>query len=77
MPFDSHRLLKWRRTKGFSQFKAAEVLGITQAYLCELETGKKEPSFSMLESIAMKTKIPVGEFSTSNPPHPRSQQETA
>ena len=68
MAFSGSKLLKWRMEMRLSQEDAAKEIGITQTFLSELESGKKTPSFVTLEAIAEKTRIPIGEFSTANPP---------
>lgn len=76
MAFNSFKLLKWREAEKISQAEASRRLGIAQAYLSELESGKKEPSFSMLEILASKTGVSLGDFSTiANPTSPRDQEE--
>ena len=68
MAFNRLALKAWRDSQSLSQTEAARRFQITQAFLSELETGKKEPSFSMLEAISEKTGIALGDFSTANPP---------
>ena len=68
MAFNRLALKAWRESLSLSQTEAARRFQITQAFLSELETGKKEPSFSMLEAISEKTGIALGDFSTANPP---------
>ena len=68
MAFNRLALKAWRESQSLSQTEAARRFQITQAFLSELETGKKEPSFSMLEAISEKTGIALGDFSTANPP---------
>ena len=67
MAFNRLALKAWRESQNLSQTEAARRFQITQAFLSELETGKKEPSFSMLEAISKKTGIALGDFSTGNP----------
>ena len=67
MAFNRLALKAWRESQSLSQTEAAKRFQITQAFLSELETGKKEPSFSMLEAISEKTGIALGDFSTGNP----------
>lgn len=64
LSFRSKTLKEWREAQGLLQGDAAKFLGITQAFLCELENGKKNPSFEMLESLSIKTEVPMDEFST-------------
>ena len=46
------RLKEIRREKGMNQTQLAELAGLTQAFVCEIETGKKTPSFATLVRIA-------------------------
>lgn len=41
-----------RKAKGFSQVELAQAIGTSQAFVCELERGKKSPSFDTLLRIA-------------------------
>ena len=42
----------WREFRGLSGKELAAVVGISAAYLSEIETGKKEGSLSVLKAIA-------------------------
>lgn len=41
-----------RKAKGFSQLSLAQAIGTSQAFVCELERGRKLPSFDTLLKIA-------------------------
>ena len=71
MAFNKSALVAWREGIGASQTDAAQILGITQPYLSELETGKKEPSFPLAERIAQITGITMSDSSELSPPAPR------
>ena len=45
-------LKNFRKVRGFSQFKLAELCDSSQAYIAEIEVGKKFPSPDMIERIA-------------------------
>lgn len=45
-------LKDFRKMRGLSQFKLAELCESSQAYIAEIEVGKKFPSPDMIERIA-------------------------
>ena len=76
MAFNKLALKAWRESKSLSQMEAAKMFQITQAFLSELETGKKEPSFSMLEAISRKTGLSLDEFSSNEKPQSPSMERS-
>ena len=46
------RIRALRSEKGWSQVEMADFLGMNRGYLSELETGKRDPSLSVLKTIA-------------------------
>lgn len=50
-----------RKTKfpDLNQTKFANLIGITQTYLSQIETGNKTPTINVLESISEKLEIPL------------------
>ena len=46
------RIRALRNEKGWSQVEMADFLGMNRGYLSELETGKRDPSLSVLKTIA-------------------------
>ncbi len=48
-----------RKQKGQTQKEFAALCGITQTYLSQIESNKKEPNLSKLKSISEKLKIPL------------------
>lgn len=46
------RIREIRESKNLSQLKLAHMTGLTQAFVCELETGRKNPSISSLVKVA-------------------------
>lgn len=51
-----------RKRRGLQQGVLAKRLGITQAYLSELETGKKRPSFDLGVTICDALGISVSDL---------------
>lgn len=51
------QIRRWRQREGLSQREAAKFLGITQAYLSDIEKGKKQPS----SQLAAKLKAAIDE----------------
>ena len=47
----------FRKNRGISQAKLAELCGSSQAYIAEIEVGKKFPSPNMIERIAVALSI--------------------
>ena len=48
-----------RKKKGLRQIKACEGIGITQTYLSQIETNKKNPSIDVLDKIGEFYEIPM------------------
>jgi transcriptional regulator with XRE-family HTH domain len=46
------RIRALRVEKGWSQVEMADLLAMNRGYLSELETGKRDPSLSVLKTIA-------------------------
>ncbi len=46
------RVRTLRRKRGWTQVEMAEALGIDRSYLSEIETGKKDPSLTILKTLA-------------------------
>lgn len=42
----------WRKYRGFSQQELAEMSGVSQAYITQIESGKKEGSVRTLRKLA-------------------------
>lgn len=42
----------WRNYRGLSQNQLAEAAGISQAYLAQIETGKREGGISVYQAVA-------------------------
>ena len=48
-----------RKSKGLKQQSCAEMCGITQTYLSQIENNVKEPTISLLKRIAEKLHLPL------------------
>lgn len=48
-----------RKKKGFTQTQLAELCGITQTYLSQIENNQKEPNTAILKVIAEKLDFPL------------------
>lgn len=55
-----HMALKLLRTsRDFTQKELAQKLGISKSHLCEIESGKKTPSFALLSCYGQVFQVPV------------------
>jgi len=52
----------WRKKRGLTQAALAKEVGVTQAYLSEIESGKKEASVGVLRDLAKALKVTVDEL---------------
>jgi DNA-binding XRE family transcriptional regulator len=52
----------WRKKRGLTQTALAKTVGVTQAYLSEIESGKKEARVSVLKELAAALKVTVDEL---------------
>jgi XRE family transcriptional regulator, regulator of sulfur utilization len=48
-----------RKQKGYSQGELANKAGITQTYLSQVESNKKQPNLSTLEAISKQLGVPL------------------
>jgi len=48
-----------REEKGWSQYKLAKAVGITQSFMNEIEKGKKSPSIEVFFRICEALEIPI------------------
>jgi XRE family transcriptional regulator, regulator of sulfur utilization len=48
-----------RKAKSFKQGSLAEMCNITQAYLSQIESNKKEPNLAILKIISEKLDVPL------------------
>jgi transcriptional regulator with XRE-family HTH domain len=56
------RIRSLRLEKGWSQVEMADLLGMNRGYLSEIETGKKDPSLTMLKILADGLSIPLSKL---------------
>ena len=57
----------WRRHRGITASELARRAGISQAYLSEIESGKKSGSFKVVSAIARALEIEIDDLA---PPAP-------
>lgn len=53
------RTIRKERTQQLNQSEFAKLIGITQTYLSQIETGAKTPTISVLEKISKEFEIPL------------------
>jgi transcriptional regulator with XRE-family HTH domain len=56
------RIQRLREARGLSQEALAEKAGLSRGYLARVETGRHEPSLSMLDKLAKALGVPVAEL---------------
>ncbi len=57
---DYRKIIRNKREKaGWSQYKLAQVVGITQSFMNEIESGKKSPSIEVFFRICEALEIKV------------------
>jgi len=54
----------WRKYRGLSQQKLADMSGVTQAYIAQIETGKKEGGVKTLKKLANALSITLDDLVT-------------
>jgi DNA-binding XRE family transcriptional regulator len=52
----------WRKHRDMSQVQLANVAGISQAYLAQIETGKREGTLSLYRSLADALRVDVDDL---------------
>ena len=58
MDYDYRKIIKEKRmAKGLSQYKLAALVGITQPFMNEIESGRKSPSVEVLIKICEALEI--------------------
>jgi DNA-binding Xre family transcriptional regulator len=57
-----NRILVWREYRGLSAKMLAEAAGITQAYLSQLETGKRDGTVGTMKKIAAALKVDLDDI---------------
>jgi transcriptional regulator with XRE-family HTH domain len=56
------RIRTLRTAKGWSQVEMADLLAMNRGYLSEIETGKKDPSLTMLKTLADGLSVPLSKL---------------
>jgi DNA-binding XRE family transcriptional regulator len=56
------RVRSLRKLKGWSQVETAEAPGIDRSYLSEIESGKKDPSLTILQTFAGGFRMSISEL---------------
>jgi DNA-binding XRE family transcriptional regulator len=57
-----NRVLVWREFRGLTSKQLAEAAGISQAYLSQIEAGKRDGSISTMKKIAEALKIGLADL---------------
>jgi transcriptional regulator with XRE-family HTH domain len=56
------RVRELRLKKSWTQVEMADFLGMDRSYLSEIETGKKDPSLTMLRHLAQGLSVSLAEL---------------
>ncbi|WP_420237750.1 helix-turn-helix domain-containing protein [Telmatobacter bradus] len=56
------RIRALRQARGWTQVEMADFLAMDRSYLSEIETGKKDPSLTMLKTLATGLKITISKL---------------
>lgn len=54
-----NKLTQLREAKGWSQQKLSDTSGVSQAYISELELGRKNPTIKILLKLSQALEVPV------------------
>ena len=57
-----NKILAWREYRGLSAKALAESAGITQAYLSQIETGKRDGTIGTMKKIADALKVTIDDL---------------
>jgi DNA-binding XRE family transcriptional regulator len=57
-----NRVAVWREFRGMTSKQLAEAAGITQAYLSQIETGKRDGTVGTMKKIAEALKVGIDEL---------------
>lgn len=58
----ANKVLAWREYRGISAKELAEKAGITQAYLSQIETGKRDGTVGTMKKIAAALRLAVDDL---------------
>jgi transcriptional regulator with XRE-family HTH domain len=56
------RIRALRQARGWTQVEMADFLAMDRSYLSEIETGKKDPSLTMLKTLASGLKTTISKL---------------
>jgi transcriptional regulator with XRE-family HTH domain len=56
------RIRALRQERGWTQVEMADFLAMDRSYLSEIETGKKDPSLTMLRTLATGLSITISQL---------------
>jgi transcriptional regulator with XRE-family HTH domain len=56
------RIRSLRQARGWTQVEMADFLAMDRSYLSEIETGKKDPSLTMLKTLATGLKTTISKL---------------
>jgi len=56
------RIRALRQARGWTQVEMADFLAMDRSYLSEIETGKKDPSLTMLKTLATGLKTTISKL---------------
>ncbi|HMV71723.1 MAG TPA: helix-turn-helix transcriptional regulator [Pseudomonadales bacterium] len=59
----THPVKAWRDHRGFTQDALARAAGISKAYLCQIETGKRTGATKTLKALAKVLNVTVDDLS--------------
>jgi len=57
-----HPVKVWREQRGLTQDALSAQAGISKAYLCQIETGKRQGALKTLRAISRVLGVPLGEL---------------
>lgn len=57
-----NRVAVWREFRGLTSKQLAEAAGITQAYLSQIETGKRDGTVGTMKKIATALKVDIDDL---------------
>lgn len=57
-----NRVAVWREFRGLTAKQLAEATGLTQAYLSQIETGKRDGTVSTMKKIAEALKVAIDDL---------------
>lgn len=58
----ANKVLAWREYRGISAKELAEKAGITQAYLSQIETGKRDGTVGTMKKIAAALRLAIDDL---------------